>query len=98
MGGSVEVIPELLRDSHSFESECGIETSPEKFRVDACEGATRDVERMLYFECGRLFPHRITSDLVLNFSDQNPIRRAGKRGTHPLLIYLCARASGHFGI
>ena len=45
--GSVEVLRELLHDSHSFESERGIEASPEKFRVDACEGATRDVERML---------------------------------------------------
>src|SRR4029077_13197708 len=98
MRGSVEVLRELLRDSHSFESECGIETSPEKFRVDGCEGATRDIEGMLYFEGGRLFPHRITSDLVLNFSGQNPIRRAGKRGTHPLLIYLSTRASEHFGI
>src|SRR4029077_7076185 len=98
MGGSVEGIPELLRDSHSFERECGIEASPEKFRVDAREGATRDVERMLYFECGRLFPHRITGDLVLNFSDQNPICRAAKRRAHPLLIYLCAGASGHFRI
>ena len=70
MRGSVEVIRELLRDSHSFESERGIKASPEKFRVDACESATRNVEGMFYFQCRRLFPHRITSDLIVNLSDQ----------------------------
>ena len=46
MCGQVEVVRELVRDSHSFESERGVEAASEKFRVDACEGATRDVERM----------------------------------------------------
>ena len=98
MRGSVEVIRELLCDSHSFESERGIEAAPKKFRVDACEGATRNVEGVFYFQRRRLFPHLITSDLGLNFGDENPICRAGKRGAHPLLIYLGTRASRHFEI
>ena len=73
---------------HSFEGERGIQASPEKFRLDPCESATRNVEGVFYFQCRRLFPHRITSDLVLNLSDQNPICRAAKRGANPLLIYL----------
>ena len=44
MRGSVEVIRELLRDSHSFESECGIEASPEKFGVPTVSARNRSCE------------------------------------------------------
>ena len=57
MCGQVEVVRELVRDSHSFESERGVEAASEKFRVDACEGAMRNVEGMFHFQRGRFFPH-----------------------------------------
>src|SRR6185437_5159606 len=98
MRRAVEVIRVFLRDSHAFESERGVEAVPEKFRVYAGESATRNVEGMSYFQCRRLFPHRVAGNLVVNLSDENPICCAVKRGAHPLLIDLCARACGHSGI
>jgi len=57
MRRSVEVVRELVCDSHSFESERGVKALPEEIRVDTGEGATRYVERMFYFQRRRLFPH-----------------------------------------
>src|SRR5215471_2493056 len=98
MRRAVEMIREFLCNSHAFESEGRVKAAPEKFRVDTCESATRNVEGMFDFQWRRLFPHRIPSDLAVNFSNQNPICRAAERGAHPLLVYLCACASGHSGI
>ena len=96
--GAVEVIRELLRDSHTFEGQRGVKASSEKFRMNRREGAPRDVERMFYFQRRGLLPHRIASNLIVNLRDQDPIGSAVKRGAHPLLIYLGACACGHSGI
>src|SRR5262249_29155962 len=96
MHGQVEAICKSLRGSHSFEGEQSVEPLNEKFRVYPCEGAMRNVEAMFYFQRRGLFPYRITSDLVVYFSDQNPSCRIAKRGAYPLLICPCTRARGHF--
>ena len=98
MRRSIEVVREFMRDSHSFKRERGVESAPEKFRVYACESATRNVEGVFYFQRRRFLPNRVASDPVVKLSDENPIGCAFKRGTHPLLVHLRACTSGHFWI
>src|SRR6266487_2863724 len=94
----IEVVRETLCHSHPIESERGVKSSPKKIRIDPSETIVHDVERMFHFECRCLLPRGVTSNSVINFGDENPIRPAAKRGAHPFVINFCARPRWQFGI
>src|SRR6266480_7321052 len=94
----VEVLRETLCHSHRIDSERRIKSAPKKIRMDPCEVAVRDVEGVFLFESRCLFPHGVTSNSIINLGDENPIRPASKGGEHPLVINLCPRPGGQFGI